>query len=57
MQMGRAVDSSSVGYGGCWALLVRVLEGIFNALRLFSGKQAFPILQVEFCYGIVDLFK
>ena len=57
MLMGRVLDSSGVSDGGCWALLVHVLEGIVNAFRFFSGKQEFPILQVEFCNGIVDSFE
>ena len=47
--MGRSLDSSSVGDGGgCWALVVRVLEVAFNAFRILSCKQEFSILQVEF---------
>ena len=55
--MGRVVDSSGVGDEGCWALMVRVLEGIFNAFRYCSGKQESSILQVGFCSGMVVLFR
>ena len=40
MLMGRMLDSSSVGDGGCWAFVVLVLEGIFNAFgqaRIFDS--------------------
>ena len=49
--------SSRVGDWGMLGVAGACIGGNLHCFRLLSGKLVFPMLQVEFCNGIVGLFK